>query len=247
MALASNSIGPIIHASDPWSPSPRRQLLDERKRARLARISSIVRFEKNDRIYHKGAVAEAVFSLKSGVVTTYVPIAKTSQYVTAFLYPGDIFGLSEEGRYANSAKATTSAVVYRVPVAALQRLLGKDADLDFDVIIKLCEEITQAQRHARILVQKRAVSKLAMFLDLQERLQTARGEAGSEIFLPMDRTAIADFVGLSLAAVSRAFSALLTRRTISCRDRRHVKINDRADFESLIGGDGGLSISRGGA
>lgn len=242
MILTSNLIGPIIHAVDPWSPSPRRQLLDERKRARLAKIASILRFEKGDQIYRKGGVAEAVFSLKSGVASSFVPLVSGRHHVTAFLYPGDMFGLSQEGRYTNSARAMTSVVAYRLPVAALQRVLSEDADLDLDVIVKLCEEIRQAQRHALILAQKRATVKLAMFLDLQQSLQTARGEADPEIFLPMDRTAIADFIGLSLAAVSRAFGALIARRVISCRDRRHVRILDVANFESLIGQNVGPSI-----
>jgi len=234
MAFAAGSNGPILYAIDPWSPSARRQFLDERKSARLAKIASIARFKKGDQIYHGSGIAEAAFSLKSGVVTTYVSSPSGGQHITAFLYPGDIFGLCEQGRYTNCAKAATSVVAYRLPIAALQRLLSEDADLDLDVIVKLCEEVRHAQHHALILSQRRAVSRLAMFLDLQERLQAINGEIASEIFLPMDRTEIADFIGLSLAAVSRAFSALIARRTITCRDRRHVRIDDRADLESSM-------------
>ncbi len=40
----------------------------------------------------------------------------------------------------------------------------------------------------------------------------------------MDRKDIAEFAGVSLAAVSREFRDLVVRRVIRLRDRRHVKI-----------------------
>jgi CRP-like cAMP-binding protein len=94
-----------------------------------------------------------------------------------------------------------------------------NADLDVDIIIKLCEELREAQRHAVLLAQKRAVTRLAMFLDLQEHLQTARAESVSEIHLPMDRSGIAAYLGLTLAAVSRAFRTLVSKKIISCRNQ----------------------------
>ena len=49
----------------------------------------------------------------------------------------------------------------------------------------------------------------------------------------MDHTAIAEYIGLSLAAVSRAFRALADTGVISYRNRRHVKVVDRRAFEKL--------------
>jgi CRP/FNR family transcriptional regulator, anaerobic regulatory protein len=50
----------------------------------------------------------------------------------------------------------------------------------------------------------------------------------------MSRTDIADYIGLSLAAVSRAFRTLAVRRLILFRDRRHLAIVDRPGLASLI-------------
>ena len=99
-------------------------------------------------------------------------------------------------------------------------------------IAKLCHELRQEQRHALLLAQKHALSKLAMFLQLQEHLQSANGIA-SDIYLPMDRSDVADYVSMSLAAVSRGFRSLESRGVIKFRDRRHVKIVDRKGFEEL--------------
>jgi CRP/FNR family transcriptional regulator len=231
--------GPAIHAINPWvvgnlKPGARHQLLSDDERAQLARISSIVRFKKGEQIYNKGDPADAAFNIVSGVVTIYPELSGKHRHVGAFLYPGDIFGLSEEGFYTNASGATTPVVAYRMPMHALRRLLASRPDLDVDVIVKLCEELRQAQRHSLVLARKKAVPKLAMFLDLQEHLQMLPGEpAAAAIYLPMSRSDIAAYLGLTLPAVSRAFRKLVSDKVIAFRDRQHARIVDRKAFEGI--------------
>ena len=240
MAKTLNSLGghgPAVRALDPWSPSAgqMRQLLTDDERARLAVMSTIVRFGKDEIIYREGDPADAVFNLNSGVVTAFKKAPDGSEHVVAFLLADDLFGLAAEGLYTNSTKALTSVTAYRLPVTALRSRLTKDAELEFHVMCKLCQELRQAQRHAFLLSQRSAVTKLAMFLQLFEQLQIAKGEPTAEIHLPMDRSDISEYIGMTLAAVSRAFRTLTTRGIINVRDRHHVRIVDRNGFEKIAG------------
>jgi len=233
--------GPRLRAVDPWLPGrpwPGRakQLLSDEERARLATFASIVRLKKGEQVYAAGDPAKAVFNIISGVVKAYKQMPDGALHVASFLYPEDLLGLSEEGRYANSAEAITPVTAYRLTLEALQRL-SKDAELEFHVITKLCHELREAQRHAVLLAQKHALSKLAMFLQLQEHIQSTNG-ALSEIYLPMNRSDIADYVSMSLAAVSRGFRTLVSRGVINYRDRRHVTIIDREVFDKLAKNSG---------
>jgi len=72
-----------------------------------------------------------------------------------------------------------------------------------------------------------------MFLELQEHLQVARGEPVSEIHLPMDRSSIAGYLGMTPAALSRAFRALASRKIIASGNLHNVKIIDRDAFNAL--------------
>jgi CRP/FNR family transcriptional regulator len=232
--------GPAIRAFDPWkegNPSPGRmhQLLNDEERSRLAVIASIVRFRKGEEIYREGDPADAVFNIISGVAKACQREANGAAHAMAFLFPDDLFGLAQEGRYANSIKTLTPVTAYRIPVSVLRSRLTRDPGLEFHVIAKLCHELRQAQRHAFLLATRRTLSKLAMFLQMLEQFQAARGEATGEIYLPMDRTDIAEYVGVSLAALSRAFRTLTTRGVLQCRNRRHVKVVDRERFETLAG------------
>ena len=240
MAKTPTSIGghgPRIRALDPWAPSAGRmhQLLSDEERARLAVMSSIVRFKKGEVIYREGDPAEAVFNINTGVVTAYKEARDGREHIVAFLLSDDLFGLSEEGRYANSTKAITAVSAYRLPVTALRSRLSKDAELEFHVICKLCQEVRQAQRHAFLLSEKRAVAKLAMFLQFIEQLQISKGDQTAEIYLPMDRSDIGEYIGTTLSAVSRAFRTLTTRGVIKLRDRVHVRIVDRDAFDNIAG------------
>jgi len=72
-----------------------------------------------------------------------------------------------------------------------------------------------------------------MFLSLQEHLQAARGEPISEIHLPMDRSNIAAYLGLTLAALSRAFRTLVAKKIISSRNLHHVTVLNRDAINAL--------------
>jgi CRP/FNR family transcriptional regulator len=211
------------------------QLLTDDERARLAVMSSIVRFKKGEIIYQEGERADAVFNINTGVVTAYRRAPDGREHVVAFLLADDLFGLSAEGLYTNSTKALTAVIAYRLPVAALRSYFTNDGELDFHVMCKLCQELRQAQRHAFLLSQRSATTKLAMFLQLLEELQNAKGEPAAEIYLPMDRSHISEYIGVTLAAVSRAFRTLTTRGIIGVRDRHHVRVLDRSAFEKIAG------------
>jgi CRP-like cAMP-binding protein len=209
------------------------QPLSAEERARLAVFSSIVRLNKGEKIYREGQHTDAVFNIITGVVKAYKTAPDGSEHVAAFLFPDDMFGLSEEGKYTNSTEALTPLTLYRFPVPALRSRLAKDADLEFHVICKLLHELRETQRHAFLLTRRRALSKVAMFLQLLENVQAARGERTAEIYLPMNRSDIGEYLGMSLEAVSRAFRGLTTRGIIKSRDRQHLTIVDRSTFDKI--------------
>jgi CRP-like cAMP-binding protein len=228
--------GPSIRGFDPWvpgrSPNKPRQLLTDEERAQLATIASVVRFKKGDVIYLMGEPAKFIFNIIGGIIKTYLTSPTGAESVAAFLYPEDLFGLAREGKYENSARALTPVTAYAFPAAILRNRLLKNAALEFHFIAKLCNALREAQRHAFLLSQKHAATKLAMFLQFQEHVQYANAKQ-TEIYLPMGRSDIADYVGLSPEAVSRAFRNLAAQGVIKPRDRRHVKIIDHDALEKL--------------
>ena len=56
--------------------------------------------------------------------------------------------------------------------------------------------------------------------------------------MPITQSDIGAYTGMSPAAVNRAFRELVERGAIKFRDRRHIKILDRAALTEAIAGRG---------
>jgi CRP/FNR family transcriptional regulator len=227
--------GPSFVVPALWScasGNPRHVIADE-SRAELAAISSLTRFRTGERIYGEGDRADAVFNLITGVVKAYKSLPGARRHIVAFLFPDDLIGLAEEGRYVNSAEAVTATCGYRIPATTLEARLRKDPCLEFHVICKLCHELREAQRHALILSRHSALVKVGLFLQMLDNYEAGRGGCSEELYLPMSRTDIADYLGMSLEVVSRSFRALASQGVIAFRNRRHVRIIDRSRLDNI--------------
>lgn len=225
---------PSITATALWESSNRglTKLLSAEESSQLAAMASVVRFKKGELIYAEGTHANAAFNIIDGAVKTYRAASGGREQINGFLFADDLFGLAEEGRYVNSAKAVTNVTAYRFPVSTLEPQLHKNGDLEFGVISKLCHELREAQWHALLLGKRNALAKVAMFLQVVEHGMHER-RSTRELYLPMNRSDIAAYTGMSLEAVSRSFQMLIKQNVIAQRDRRHIVILDRAQLHAL--------------
>jgi CRP-like cAMP-binding protein len=170
-----------------------------------------------------------VFIIAEGVVKAFKDMPSGKRWVTAFLYPADVFGLAENGLYVRTAQAVTQALLYRFDVNVLIETLKSDGELQFKFLCKLTHELRESQRQTIAIGRKDAIGKLAMFF---RQLQREPG-ASRDIDLPMTRSDIASYLGLSLESVSRATRAL-ERRGVVCFPNRHmVRIIDPPQFERI--------------
>ena len=199
---------------------PRARLLSEPQRRQLARIATRLRLPARAVIYRESTPANWVFAISEGVVKGYRTLPRGKRMINAFLFPNDLFGLAENGRYLNTAQAVTPVTLHQLPLDKLIQLMKQDADLQFPFLVKITHELRESQRQMILMGRRRATCRFAMFLVLMnERLQRSAHER--EIPLPMTRRDIADFLGLSREALSRAVSQL-ERRGIARFDNRHV-------------------------
>ena len=112
--------------------------------------------------------------------------------------------------------------------------MNKYPHLDFAVISKICHDLREAQHHAFLLSKQRAIEKMGLFLQLLETHEAVHGISAGEVYLPMSRSDIGAYAGISPEAVSRSLRDLINRGVVSVRDRRHIKIIDRQQLETLI-------------
>ena len=232
VAPAPHRAPPLRAAPFLKSESDTAPLLTERQREDLARIGIRLRLPARMMVYREQSAATSVFAVADGVVKTYRDLPSGKRTIGAFLFARDLFGLAENGRYINCAQAVTRVTLYRLPLDELTRLLKHDADMQFQFLVKVTHELRESQRRAILMGRRDAAGRLAMFVMMMGKHADQAGKAAGIVPLPMTRSDIAGFLGLSLESISRA-AAELERRGFVTFDRHLGRIVDPAGLARL--------------
>ena len=210
-----------------------RIVLTTRQREELTQISTRLRLPARKVIYREDSPAEWVFSVVEGAVKSYRELPSGKRALSAFLFARDLFGLADKGRYVNTAQAIVPVTLYRFSLSQLTLLLKQDADLQFQFLAKVTYELVEAQRRAILITRRDASGRLAMFLALMAA-RTDGWRRDREIPLPMSRSDIADFLGLSLESVSRAAADLERQGVVKFENRHLARILDPRRLAKIV-------------
>jgi CRP/FNR family transcriptional regulator len=157
-------------------------------------------------------------------VKLYKLLSDGRRQVTAFLFPGDFFGLSVNGAYAYTAEAMGQVMLCRFPRVKLDVLLGDIPMLEKKLLEATTHELALAHEQMLLLGRKTAREKLATFLVMLMRRLTGRTDGTPLLALTMSRSDIADYLGLTIETVSRTLTAFRKDGLITCPDANHVAI-----------------------
>jgi CRP-like cAMP-binding protein len=206
-------------------------LLSSRQRLQIASIATSLQLPPGKLVYREGSSAQAVFIIASGIVKSFRDLPSGKRRVMAFLFADDVFGLAQNGHYVNSVQTISPVTLYRVRGATLADALRRDADLAVQFLCKVTHELRSCLRHTVILARRDALGRVTMFLRMLE--QNSHLGQDSNIEVPMSRLDVANYLGLSIEAVSRALSRLERTRIIAFDGRRRVRVLDRTQFEKI--------------
>ena len=187
-------------------------------------------------LFLEGDRADRIYEVASGVLRLTRIMEDGRRQVIAFGYPGDTVGFPSDGLYHTDcdALAPTTLVVHRR--SDLETTKG-DAALHQRLLRAALREISGTQDHFMMLGRKSAVEKLASFLCvLSERVGQAKGECVA-FTLPMSRSDIADFLGLTTETISRSFTQLRKSKIITIENSYNIIIERPVALLSLSQGD----------
>jgi len=201
-------------------------VLTPRQREQLVQIGVRLRLPARKIIYREDAEADSVFAVMEGSVKSYRELPSGKRVVYAFLFQRDLFGLAERGRYVNCVQAITPVVLYRLSMTQLTVLLKHDAELQFQFLAKVTHELRESQRRAVMISRRDAAGRLAMFIELMAERRERPTCRHPEVSLPMSRTDIGDYLGLSLESVSRAATELRRRGLVKFETPHLLRILD---------------------
>jgi CRP/FNR family transcriptional regulator, anaerobic regulatory protein len=203
-------------------------VLDNASLAQLKNLGWMLKLAPGQALFHEGDPATRVFTVTSGTIKLYKLLADGRRQVTGFMHPGDFLGISVDDEHAFSAEALEKAQLCWFPRSRFDDFVEDHGAMERELYRVAAHELAAAQRQFVLLGRKTATERLATFLlDL-----AARAVAGTPIVrLPMSRSDIADYLGLTKETVSRVISALKRDRVIRLQALDRIEILDRAALE----------------
>ena len=199
--------------------------------------STMVRtFQSKEHIFCEGDAATHVYQIEAGHVCVYKTMPDGRRQVLEFGYPGDIIGLGAMGEYAVNAQATARTRVRCIPLGALHDLARQDFRLSLTLYAAVSRELNAARELVFTVSQRRAAERVASLLIALARRNELRGEEPKVIVLPMTRTDIADYLGLTIETVSRTFTKFRAQGLIDLEQSILVTICDLEALADLAEG-----------
>ncbi len=209
--------------------------LDPEEVGALEGMLSPVNLEANQTLMSEGAARLRVYSLTSGILRLSNHLSDGRRQITGFVYPGDYLGLADGRAYSQTAEAVTPAQLCSFPVKQMDALMERYPKVK-DRLYALTREALARARESQILLGRLApVEKVASFLLFCARRAELAGKPPERVDLPMTRTDIADYLGLTVETVSRSFTKLKSQNLIQLPDPHRVEIVDLSTLEKVAG------------
>lgn len=182
--------------------------------------------------------ATVVATVLSGVAKVSVSLPDGRTQVVGLLFPSDFIGRPFAGTAAPLAEAATDVELCFFERSRFEALLLEHKGLEEHFVRRITADLDAARDWMLLLGHKSAEERVAsLILHCLQRLapETScepNGEARLRLELPLSRSEIAQYLGLTIETVSRMLKRLATDAVIAIGPGRGIGVIDRAKLES---------------
>jgi CRP/FNR family transcriptional regulator, anaerobic regulatory protein len=212
--------------------------LAEGELLRLGSVSWHRRFRAGEVIQVEGEVPPSFCAVVKGVVKLLKSLPNGSQQIVGLFGTGDFLGRPFGGEARATAVAASEVEVCWFPRTSIETLAAGSGAVKDWLYEHVADELDKAQEWITLLGRMTAQQKMAVFL-LSVIKATANNKGQTEplrevaIELPLSRTEIADYLGLTIETVSRQIARLRERHVISASNSRRIVVH-RPDVLNAI-------------
>ncbi len=210
----------------PAAPAAKRG--DEIDFTPIAASAREVKFHANQAIYFEGDDAEHCFKVISGTVRLCKITDDGRRQIAAFVGTGGFFGWTGATVHKYAAEAVTGVVLAKYPCARVDAAVATNPQFGRRLLGLITTQLHAAQEHLLLLGRKTAGERLATFL--LDLICRRHGEAAQKgrLVLPMSRTDIADYLGLTVETVSSTLSSLRSQHVIAVPTPEIIDVRNAA-------------------
>jgi CRP/FNR family transcriptional regulator len=173
--------------------------------------------------------AEAIYVVHRGTLKTVADFPDGRQQVIDFHLPGELVGFDALGEpeHPTETQALHDAEICALPLGRLQAASQEWSRIQRAVHRSMSDRIVRLQQQIVRMAGGVDQRMAAFLLEFAER-QCGPGVQPCELVLPMRRTDIASYLGISMESVSRALTRFSRKATIGVAGRRIRLLDDAA-------------------
>ncbi len=203
----------------------------------LRNLGTRMTVEAGHPLFHQGDAANRVYTFVAGSMRLYRLLPDGRRHVTGFILPGDFLGISREENHAFTAEAIEPSILWSFSRAVFEAYVDSHSTLKDSLFQAAAHELQVAHNQMVVLGRKTAMERLASFLlELNDRFERIDGAPLDQIALPMSRSDIADYLGLTKETVSRMLSQLRASRIVRLDTLNCVEVRDLQTLRNLAEG-----------
>lgn len=165
----------------------------------------------------------------SGVVKLTKTLSDGRQQIVGLQFAPDFVGRPFRKESAIDAESATEVKLCAFPKTVIDRMIVDSPELEHRLLQQTLNELDEAREWMVTLGRKTAAEKVASFLWLiatHSDPEQAHDKGAVVFDLPLTRSDIADFLGLTIETVSRQLTKLRKDGVIQIENNRHVTVPD---------------------
>jgi CRP/FNR family transcriptional activator FtrB len=175
--------------------------------------ASVVKYGRNDVIFHQGDKPDALRVVLDGQVGLTGTVTDGGETMVEILKAGEMFiaaAVLTEKPFLMSAVALAPSRILALPGERFRRDVRERPDLSFIMLTSLAKHFRMLVREVKDLKLKSAAQRLALYL----LGLTTKREGSTIVRLPHSKSVIAARVGIRPETLSRAFAHLKERGVV---------------------------------
>jgi CRP/FNR family transcriptional regulator len=194
------------------------------------------RVEAKEFLFAEGDPITHVYRIETGAIALYKVLADGRRQVMGFAYPGDIVGLGVDEEYTINAQAVKPTRVRCLAIGSLRQFAAADPAFGFKLYEAIAKELAATRDLMLTTGQRSAMERVSGFLLAFSRRNQRHGKDPAAFELPMTRTDIGDFLGLTIETVSRTFTKLKQMHLIELAHSTEVRLTNIGELKRLADG-----------
>jgi CRP/FNR family transcriptional regulator len=206
---------------------------------RLEGIKTYRSFSADEPILWRGDELKYVASVVEGVAKLEKSLEDGRNQMVGLLFPSDFIGHPKRTQIEFDVTAASDITLCCFEREPFEELLIEVPHIAQRMVEIALDELDAARDWMVLLGRKTAAEKTATFLEMVARHSQFDSSAVStrDLVLPLLRSEIADYLGLTLETVSRQLSILKRDGVVEFVDKKNFRILDVARLHDATGDD----------